>query len=68
MGCYEDRENDRDLRKSEVTFGLGMLTVADCASECRKDGWPYIGLQKGFKCFCGSKYGTFGTAVNTGRV
>ena len=67
LGCYRDTA-DRDLSKSEITFPEGALTVAECVSECVLTGWPYVGLQEGKKCFCGTSYGKHGRAVNLGNI
>ena len=31
---------------------------------CKSKGFPYAGSQNGGQCFCGHKYGTFGTSAN----
>jgi hypothetical protein len=62
IGCYRDQEQ-RDL--SGYTFNvMGKMTVDTCLDACRARAYTYAGLQYGYFCFCGNRYGTYGNADN----
>ena len=45
-GCYEDTWRDRDLY--EYYWGSTTdMTINACQATCRKEGFPYCGLQVG---------------------
>jgi hypothetical protein len=62
LGCYRD-QSVRDIDGLRTDDPVGM-TVAKCATTCRGRGFPIFGVQAGYACFCGTDYGSYGTATN----
>lgn len=52
LGCYKDKENDRDL--TEHIWNSETNTVETCMTACREQGYRFAGLQNGKDCFCGN--------------
>ena len=38
------------------------MTPEWCAGKCKLAGYSYAGLQYGYLCFCGDKFGKYGRA------
>ena len=70
MGCYVDKESDRDL---DGTIKQGKhYTPNICMAECAAGGYLYAGLQSheehGHQCLCGNSYGKHDEATNCYHV
>jgi hypothetical protein len=68
LGCFKDQGTigstaGRDLNGFLLADREGM-TPALCNRTCGDRGFRYAGTQSGFQCFCGNRYGSFGTATN----
>ena len=68
LGCFRDQgtvgsTNGRDLSGFLLADRTSM-TQALCNSTCRSRGYDFAGTQAGYQCFCGNRYGSFGTATN----
>jgi hypothetical protein len=61
LGCFKD-DSKRDL--DGHTFYDSKMTTQLCVSTCRDKGFSHAGTQYGGHCFCGNKFGKFGTADN----
>ena len=57
LGCFRDNGH-RDL--PVVHNANHETTKAYCLNFCKARGYRYFGLQAGFQCTCGNKYGNFG--------
>jgi len=56
-GCYNDNSNSRDLPVRQPDIG----TIQECASYCST--YKYFGVQFASQCFCGNKYGSYGSST-----
>ncbi len=68
LGCFKDQgtigsTNGRDLNGFLLADRTGM-TQALCNRTCGDRGYRFAGTQSGYQCFCGNRYGTFGSASN----
>ena len=59
MGCFRDRKPGRDLPKQFTKY---EMTPEWCVGKCKLAGFSYAGLQYGYLCFCGNKFGKYGKA------
>lgn len=59
VGCFKDRKPSRDLPKQFTKY---EMTPEWCVGKCKLAGYNYAGLQYGYLCFCGDKYGKYGQA------
>lgn len=57
VGCFRDRKPGRDLPKQFTKY---EMTPEWCVGKCKLAGFSYAGLQYGYLCFCGNKYGKYG--------
>jgi glucan 1,3-beta-glucosidase len=62
VGCYADSPTIREL--PDQVFGGQYTTVESCAADCAYHGYLYAGPENGDQCFCGSAYGSQGTAAD----
>lgn len=65
MGCYNDTVGARTL--SQAQYGLGDLTVENCAAACFKAGYRYSGSEYANECYCDNYFQNFGAPVTDGR-
>jgi hypothetical protein len=68
LGCFRDQgtvgtANGRDLNGFLLADRAGM-TPALCNRTCADRGYSFAGTQAGYQCFCGNRYGSFGSATN----
>ena len=68
LGCFRDQgtvgtANGRDLNGFLLADRTGM-TQALCNRTCADRGFSFAGTQAGYQCFCGNRYGSFGSATN----
>jgi hypothetical protein len=61
LGCFEDRDEDRDMYDYNLIEGV---TIEKCLAVCKEHGFRFAGLQKGNECFCDDFYGRFGRKSN----
>lgn len=59
LGCFRDRKPNRDLPKQFTKY---EMTPEWCVGKCKLAGYKYAGLQYGYLCFCGDKFGKYGRA------
>lgn len=59
QGCFRDRKPGRDLPKQFTKY---EMTPEWCVGKCKLAGYSYAGLQYGYLCFCGDKFGKYGRA------
>ena len=67
VGCFLDQASNPDLGDATMVFpstGDDQLTLATCVEQCRAEGSPFVGLQRGVECHCGQVYGYYGEASN----
>lgn len=57
VGCFRDRKPGRDLPRQFTKY---EMTPEWCVGKCKLAGFNYAGLQYGYLCFCGNKYGKYG--------
>lgn len=69
LGCFKDQGNwfvltteGRDL--NGLTANNPGMTIEQCVSICRTQGFAYAGTQYRTQCFCGNAYGRSGAANN----
>jgi hypothetical protein len=65
IGCYRDKEDDRDLPISKNDREL--TSIKDCLNYCGSRSFQVAGLQNGGECWCGfwgDEYGKYGYADN----
>lgn len=62
VGCFRDRKPGRDLPKQFTKY---EMTPEWCVGKCKLAGYSFAGLQYGYLCFCGNKYGKYGKADNS---
>jgi len=59
QGCFRDKKPGRDLPKQFTKY---EMTPEWCVGKCKLAGYSYAGLQYGYLCFCGDKFGKYGRA------
>lgn len=60
LGCFKDEtEHGRDLK---IDVPIEKLTVDKCVKKCRQKRKRFVGVQYGYLCFCGSRFGRYGKA------
>jgi len=57
LGCFKDRKPGRDLPRQFTKY---EMTPEWCVGKCNLAGYRYAGLQYGYLCFCGNKFGKYG--------
>ncbi len=63
LGCYADSSSSRDISGSSMTSEA--LTIEDCVTTCKNQGFKYASLQGSNQCSCGNSYGTYGAAAES---
>lgn len=53
LGCYSEGPNGRTLNWKQDELDGASLTVENCLTACKDEGYPFAGLEYGTECWCG---------------
>lgn len=55
LGCADDKGSPKTLTGAFYQDGKS-LTIQQCTSYCKQNGWAYSGVENGYQCYCGNAF------------